>query len=44
MLDVVERGRRTRRAGGGIVADSEQEAEYSETMAKAEKFINLRAR
>jgi len=28
-------------AGSGIVADSKPEAEYSETMAKAEKFINL---
>jgi para-aminobenzoate synthetase component 1 len=34
------RGRLTFHAGGGIVADSEPEAEYDETLAKAQGIIN----
>jgi len=36
---VYQKGRLTFHAGGGIVADSEPEAEYAETLAKAEGII-----
>ena len=36
---VYQNGRLTFHAGGGIVADSEPEAEYAETFAKAEGII-----
>jgi anthranilate/para-aminobenzoate synthase component I len=38
---VVQQGRRlTFHAGGGIVADSEPDAEYDETLAKAQGILN----
>jgi para-aminobenzoate synthetase component 1 len=37
---VYQRGRLTFHAGGGIVADSEPDAEYDETYAKARGILN----